>query len=183
MTSAEGRRFFSSQTCGSTSLRRCPMARMPIPQLQNQHAIAVAKETIPLSHRFLVRAQDKFAIGKRAYQHEQGRTRQMKICQQNIDHSKLERRINKNIRLAFAGLNSSEIALNRFQDTNGCCADGHDSPRRRNCLGRGRRNRKSLRMHLMLSDVFYSDRTKSCRPDMERDEDVRKSAQDLWREM
>src|SRR6266576_4902470 len=116
MTSAEGRRFFSSQTCGSTSLRRCPMARMPIPQLQNQHAIAVAKETIPLSHRFLVRAQDKFAIGKRAYQHEQSRTRQMKICQQNIDHPKLERRIDKKIVLALAAWIFPKLRLNGFQN-------------------------------------------------------------------
>src|SRR5207248_6729482 len=183
MTSAEGRRFFSSQTCGSTSLRRCPMARMPIPQLQNQHAIAVAKETIPLSHRFLVRAQDKFAIGKRAYQHEQSRTRQMKICQQNIDHPKLEWRIDKNIRFAFAGLNFSETALNRFQDSYRCCSDRDDALCIRDCLGCIRRNRKSLGMHLMLSDVFHFHRTKSCRPDVKRNENVRKTAQNLRREM
>src|SRR6476620_4814427 len=92
-------------------------------RLQNQHAIAVAKETIPLSHRFFVRAQDKFAIGKRAYQHEQSRTRQMKICQQNVNHPKLERRIDKNIRLALAGLNFPETAMNRFQDSYRCCSD------------------------------------------------------------
>src|SRR4026209_640639 len=118
-------------------------------QLQNQHAIAVAKETIPLSHRFLVGAQDKFAIGKGAYQHEQGRTRQMKICQQNINPPKLERRIDKSIRLAFAGLNFPQTALNRFQDSYRCCSDRDDALCIRDCLGCIRRNRKSPRLPLM----------------------------------
>src|SRR5204863_8521963 len=138
-----------------------------------QHAITVAKKTIPLPHRFPVSTQAKFAPGKCAYQHEQGRTRQMKICQQNIDHSKLEWRINKNIRLAFARLNSSKAALNRFQDPNGCCSDRDDALCFRDCLSCIRRNRKSLGMHLMLSDVFHFDWTKSCRPDMESNENVR----------
>jgi hypothetical protein len=38
--------------------------------LQNQHAIAVAVEAIAFANRFLVRAQQKFAAGKRADQHQ-----------------------------------------------------------------------------------------------------------------
>src|SRR5207248_2213802 len=107
----------------------------------------------------------------------------MKICQQNIDHAKFEGRINKNIRFAFTRLNFAKTALNRFQNSNGCCSNGRDALCFRDCLDRIRRDRKSLWMHLMLSDVFRFDWTKSCRPDMEGDENVRKSAQNLQREM
>src|SRR6059058_3393763 len=107
----------------------------------------------------------------------------MKICQQNIDDSKLERWINENIRFALGRLNFAKAALNRFQDPNGCCSNGYDALCFRDCLGCIRRDRKSLGMHLMLSNVFHFDRTKSCRPDMEGDENVRKSAKNLRSEM
>src|SRR5437762_13054932 len=65
--------------------------------LQNQHAIAVAVEAIVFANPFLVRAQQKFAAGKRADQHQQRRSWQMEICQQNIDRSKMIRRINEKV--------------------------------------------------------------------------------------
>src|SRR5438874_6797503 len=107
----------------------------------------------------------------------------MKICQQNIDDSKLEWWINENIRFALGRLNFAKTALNRFQDPNGCCSNGYDALYFRDCLGCIRRDRKSLGMHLMLSNVFHFHRTKSCRPDVKRNENVRKTAQNLRREM
>src|SRR5690242_11700198 len=43
--------------------------------LQDQHAIAVAVKTVTLADRFCVGAQDEFAAGECADQHEQGRSR------------------------------------------------------------------------------------------------------------
>src|SRR5690242_10425275 len=79
---------------------------------QNQHAIAVTEKPIPLSHGFLIRAQNKFTTGKSTHQHKQSRARQMKIGKQNVDHTKLVRRVNKDVGLALGRLNSSEIPLN-----------------------------------------------------------------------
>ena len=38
-------------------------------RLQDQHAIAVTVETIPVMDRFLVRTKNEFASSKRAHQH------------------------------------------------------------------------------------------------------------------
>ena len=39
-------------------------------RLQDQHAIAVTVEAIPVTDRFLVRTKNKFASCKRAHQHQ-----------------------------------------------------------------------------------------------------------------
>src|SRR5512132_3506109 len=48
-------------------------------KLQDQHAIAVTVEAIPVTNRFLVRTQNEFASSKRTHQHQQGRPREVKI--------------------------------------------------------------------------------------------------------
>ena len=66
--------------------------------LQNQHAIAVAVEAVAFANRFLISPKQKLATGKRTNEHEQGRSRQMEICQKKIDGPELIWRINKKIR-------------------------------------------------------------------------------------
>src|SRR5690349_4908357 len=78
---------------------------------QDQHAIAVTEKPISLQHGFLIRAQNKFTTRKGAHKHKQSRFRQMKVGEQNIDRTKLERRIDKNVGLALARLNFSKLAL------------------------------------------------------------------------
>ena len=102
-------------------------------ELQDQHAIAVAKETIPLSHRFLVGAQDKFAIGKGAYQHEQGRTREVEIGQEQIDPPDLLRWMKEDAGAAFLREQLAVCTSRRFQDTNRRRPDRDSPPGRVDC--------------------------------------------------
>src|SRR5215468_3802800 len=73
--------------------------------LENQHAIAIAVEAIAFTDRFLVRAEQKFAPRKRTYQHQQSRTRKVKIRQQKINYSELIRWVNKEIGRALSRWN------------------------------------------------------------------------------
>ena len=70
-------------------------------RLENQHAIAVTEEAIPLAHRFFVGPQDQFPRCKRAHQHQQRRARQVKIRQHHVHVPELEWRTNENVRCPF----------------------------------------------------------------------------------
>jgi hypothetical protein len=152
-------------------------------ELQNQHAIAVAVESIALANCFLVGPKQKLAAGKCAHEHEQTRARQMKIRQQKIDGLKPIRRINENVCGAGLGDEFSIAALGRFQDAHDCSSHRCDSTGVVDPGGGRRGNRKVLGMHAMLGDVLRAHGQECSRPDMQRHESVRDLAQDLRGEM
>jgi TerC family integral membrane protein len=84
-------------------------------QLQNQYAIAVAEKPVPLSHGLGVRAQNQFATRQGSRQHQQGRTRQVKVRQQRVHDAKLKSRPNEEI--ARAGRGARFASLGRRMAT------------------------------------------------------------------
>ena len=96
---------------------------------QDQHAIAVTIKAITFVGRFRVSAQHKLPAGERAHEHEQGRTREMKIREQNIDMLESIRRINKKIGRSVLRDEFSIFASRRLQNAYRRRAYGDDSLR------------------------------------------------------
>jgi len=84
--------------------------RLPL-HLQDQHAIAIAVEPVAFADRFPVGPKQKLASDKCTYEHEQSRTRQMKIRQEQINNLESEWRINEDVRQTFLCENFSGRAL------------------------------------------------------------------------
>src|SRR6266446_10193794 len=70
--------------------------------LQNQHAVAVAEETVAFANSFLVGTQDEFSRCKRAHEHEQCGFWEMEIRQQYVHDAKLEWRTDEQVGAVFA---------------------------------------------------------------------------------
>ncbi len=74
---------------------------------QNEHRIAVAEEAVALANRLGIRRQNQFASARLiggsegADEHQQGRAREMKICEERVHDFEVVRRIDEN--LSFAG--------------------------------------------------------------------------------
>src|ERR1700730_202534 len=107
----------------------------------------------------------------------------MKIRKEKIDMFKSIGRINKKIGRSCLRNQLSVFAPRRFQDANGCGADGDDSLRIVNLDGSVFGNRKRFRVHPMRRDIFRMHRSKSSGTDVKRDKGVRNRGQYFLREM
>jgi hypothetical protein len=73
--------------------------------LANEHAIAVAVETIGVAHRVFVGVEDAFCAGERGDEYEKARLWQMKICEELIDDAEIVTRIHEEGGFGAARLN------------------------------------------------------------------------------
>src|SRR5260370_42076803 len=92
-------------------------------QLKNEDGIAIAVEPVAFANRFPVGLKQKLATHKCTYEHEQSRTRQMKIRQKQINNLEAVWRINENVRQTFLCENFPGHTLRGFQCSNGCCSN------------------------------------------------------------
>src|ERR1035441_522553 len=96
----------------------------------NEHAISIAEKTVLLPDRVGIGAQNAFAPGKSAHQHQETRLRQMKVGEQSAYQAELEAGRDEDFRRAGVRLNFSACDLERtvLQRTHHCGANGHNAP-------------------------------------------------------
>jgi len=81
---------------------------------KNQHAVAIAVETVALSDGVLIGAKDQFAVGKSAHQHQQCGAGEMKVGQERLNHLESKARHNKEAGFAarsddFSGVHAGDV--------------------------------------------------------------------------
>src|SRR5262249_938719 len=94
----------------------------------NPHAIPVRKKPVSLRDRMLVGAENVLPPGECRNQHQQSGLRQMEIRQQSPNHAELKSRIDKDARLARAGIDSSARRLPHgvLERTHRCRSHGNN---------------------------------------------------------
>ena len=103
------RRRFSSSTRLRRAVRNENSSTPTAAFLHQQHAIAVTVKSHALGNCPLIGSPHVFVLRECRHQHQQSRTRQMKIRQQHVDRTRRVRRVQKNSRRPGTGLRVAVI--------------------------------------------------------------------------
>ncbi len=131
----------------------------------DQHGVTVAEETVTILHCVPVSGERRLEACVSRHQHQQSRSRQVKISHQRIDHAKAKPRSNEQRRVAAA--RTQPIDGGRLERSRHGRTDGNDPPASRaspiDRLHGGRRNLETLRVHDVFLDCLSAERLKCAR--------------------